>query len=299
MIEVQNLCKSFENFEALKNVSINVNKGSIYGLLGCNGAGKTTLLKTLAGIYRQDSGNIFIDTEPVYENEKSKAKFVFLPDAVYFFPGYTIKDMAKFYKGIYSTWNEERFEKLRQAFRIDIKKKIQKLSKGLQKQVAFWLALSAMPELLILDEPFDGLDTVMRQQIRNLLVQDVAERQLTIIVSSHNLRELEDLCDSVCLLHKGSIVVEKDLDALKSDLHKVQLGFKDIGKEIDCKSFQILHREKIGGIQNFILRGDREFIIEEFKKYNPTIFDILPLSLEEIFIYEMEDLGYEVENIII
>lgn len=299
MIEVQQLYKCYEDLEALKNVTINVKKGSIYGLLGCNGAGKTTLLKTLAGIYKQDSGNILIDDEPVYENEVSKAKFVFLPDNVYFFPGYTIKDMAKFYKGVYSTWNEERFIKLGQAFQIDIKKKIQKLSKGMQKQVAFWLALSAMPELLILDEPFDGLDTVMRQQIRNLLIQDVAERQLTIIISSHNLRELEDFCDCVCLLHKGSIVVEKDLDDLKSDIHKVQLGFREGDVQIDYDRFKILHSEKIGGVQSFIVKGDKEFITGEFKKYTPAIFDILPLSLEEIFIYEMEDLGYEVENIII
>lgn len=299
MIEVKGLRKSYENFMALNNVDIRVNKGSIYGLLGSNGAGKSTLLKTLAGIYKQDTGEVLINNEKVYDNENAKSKFFFIPDELYFFPGCTITDMALFYKRIYPNWNEERFNKLRQAFQIDLKKKVHRLSKGMQKQVAFWLALSAMPELLILDEPFDGLDAVMRQQVRSLIIQDAAERQLTVIVTSHNLRELEDFCDHICVLHKGSVILEKDIDNLKSDIHKVQAGFKDSKPGIFLEDIHILHQEQSGGLLTLIAKGNREALKEKLTKYNPVLLDILPLSLEEIFIYEMEDLGYEFKNFIL
>lgn len=298
MIEVKKLSKAFEDFEALKEVSINVNRGSIYGLVGSNGAGKTTLIKTLVGIYKQDAGEVFIGGEEVYENVAIKSRLVFIPDALYFFTQYNIKDMARFYKRVYQSFNEERYERLKEAFNIDENKKINRLSKGMQRQVAFWLGLSAMPEVLILDEPLDGLDPVMRQKVKNLMVQDVAERQMTVLVSSHNLRELEDLCDHIGILHKGSLILEKDLDDLKSDVHKIQVAFKgEVTSEI-LKDCHVLYEEKRGSIMLFIVRGKKEMILKDIMKEEPVILDILPLTLEEIFIYEMGDIGYEIKNII-
>lgn len=298
MIDAKNISKVFEDLEALKGVNIKVNKGSIYGLVGSNGAGKTTLIKILVGIYRQDQGEVLIDGERVFENTNIKSKITFIPDALYFFTQYSIKDMARFYKKVYGTWNQQRYEKLKEAFNINEKKKIHKLSKGMQRQVAFWLALSCMPELLILDEPLDGLDPVMRQKVKNLIIQDVADRQMTVLISSHNLRELEDLCDHIGILHKGSLILEKELDDLKSDIHKIQVAFKEDIPEAILKDVNILYEEKRGSIRLFIVRGKKEEVIKQINKLEPVILDILPLTLEEIFIYEMGDVGYEIKNII-
>lgn len=298
LIKAKNICKVFEDLEALKNVSINIDKGSIYGLVGSNGAGKTTLIKTLVGIYKQDKGEILIDGEQVFENIDTKLKVVFIPDALYFLTQYNIKEMAKFYKRVYPSFNEERYEKLKEAFNIDEKKKIHRLSKGMQRQVSFWLALSCMPEVLVLDEPLDGLDPVMRQKVKNLIIQDVAERQMTVLISSHNLRELEDLCDHIGILHEGTLLLEKDLDDLKSDVHKIQVAFKDEAAEEILKEGHILYQEKRGSIMLFIVRGKKEEILKQIEKHQPVILDILPLTLEEIFIYEMGDVGYEIKNII-
>ncbi|AKA69700.1 ABC transporter ATP-binding protein [Clostridium scatologenes] len=298
MIEGKGISKSFEDLEALKNVNINVNKGSIYGLVGSNGAGKTTLLKTLVGIYKQDSGEVLIDGENIFENVNIKSRVIFIPDMLYFFSQYSAKDMAKFYKRIYKTWDEERYLKLRDAFNIDENKKVNNLSKGMQRQVAFWLALSVQPDILILDEPLDGLDPVMRQKVKNLIVQDVAEKQMTVLISSHNLRELEDLCDYIGIMHKGSLILEKDLDDLKLDIHKIQVAFKESVKEEILKDVNILYEEERGSVKLFIVRGKKEEIVDQISKYDPVILDILSLTLEEIFIYEMGDVGYEIKNII-
>jgi ABC-2 type transport system ATP-binding protein len=298
VIEVKNVSKAFEDLEALSNINISVRKGSIYGLLGSNGAGKTTLLKTLAGIYRQDSGTVHINGEEVYENIEIKSRVQFIADALYFFSQYTIKDMARYYRSIYSTWNEERYEKLKEVFTLDVNKKIQRLSKGMQRQVAFWLSLSVMPEVLILDEPLDGLDPVMRQKVKNLIIQDVAEREMTVMISSHNLRELEDLCDYIGILHRGVVILEKDIDDLKSDIHKIQVAFKENVKEQILPADQILYEEERGSVRLLIVRGSKESVIKQLSKHEPVILDILPLTLEEIFIYEMGDVGYEIKNII-
>ncbi|WPC40465.1 ABC transporter ATP-binding protein [Clostridium sp. JS66] len=298
MIQGKNVSKSFEDLEALKNVNINVNKGSIYGLVGSNGAGKTTLLKTLVGIYKQDSGEVLIYGQSVFENLDVKSRVIFIPDMLYFFSQYSVKDMAGFYKRIYETWDEERYLKLKDAFNIDENKKINNLSKGMQRQVAFWLALSVQPDVLILDEPLDGLDPVMRQKVKNLIVQDVAEKQMTVLISSHNLRELEDLCDYIGIMHKGSLILEKDLDDLKLDIHKIQVAFKESVEEEILEGVDILYEEERGSVKLFIVRGKKEEIVDQINKYDPVILDILPLTLEEIFIYEMGDVGYEIKNII-
>ncbi len=274
-------------------------KSSIYGLVGSNGAGKTTLLKIIAGLYRQQKGQVKINGENVFENVDVKLKTIFIPDELYFFTQYSINDMAKYYQTIYPTWNDERFIKLKDAFKIDKKKRITSLSKGMQRQVAFWLALSTMPDVLILDEPIDGLDPVMRKKVKNLIIQDVAEREMTVFISSHNLRELEDICDHIGIIHQGKMVLQKDLDDLKSDVHKIQVAFKNEIPQNLLEEENILHKEQRGSVLVLIMRGEKESVLSRLTKYNPVILDILPLTLEEIFIYEMGGVGYEVQDIIL
>ncbi|KAA0545322.1 ABC transporter ATP-binding protein [Bacillus sp. BGMRC 2118] len=298
MINVSNLSKGFEDLEAIQNVSLQVSEGSIFGLLGSNGAGKTTLLRVLAGILSQDSGEATIDNHTIFENEEIKKNLFFIPDHPHFFSQYTINQMAKFYKSIYSNWSEERFLKLKDVFQLDADKKIHKFSKGMKRQVAFWLALSTMPKILILDEPFDGLDPVMRRKVKNLMIQDVAERNMTVLVSSHNLREVEDICDHIAILHKGSLILQKDLDDLKSDIHKVQVAFNTSSTDM-YQGLEILYKEERGSVTLCIIRGKEHEIVSKFKEYNPIIFDMLPLTLEEIFIYEMGDQGYAIQNILV
>ncbi|AKL94018.1 ABC-type multidrug transport system, ATpase component [Clostridium aceticum] len=299
MIEVTELTKSFGTFKALDSLNIYVKEASVYGLLGPNGAGKTTLIKHLAGIYRQDAGSVTIGGEIVYENPAVKSSMVYIPDDLHFFSQYTIEETAKLYADLYPTWNQERYLSLKQVFPIDVKKRITKLSKGMQKQVAFWLGICIMPKVMILDEPVDGLDPVMRKKVWNLMLQDVAEHQTTILVSSHNLRELEDVCDHVGILHRGKIVVERELDNMKSDIHKLQVAFsEEVPKEF-LEELEILHRSESGSVLLLIVKGEKEKLLSIVKKANPVILDLLPLTLEEIFIYELGGMGYDIQNILI
>ncbi|MBT2680983.1 ABC transporter ATP-binding protein [Bacillus sp. ISL-35] len=299
MIQMIAINKAFEKQEAVKNVNMTINKGSIYGLIGSNGAGKTTIIKLLAGIYRQDSGKVLLEGNAIYENQALKQKVFYISDQPYFFPQYTVRQMANFYKSIFPSWNEARFLKLAQVFDFNMKKKLHTFSKGIQRQAAFWLALSAMPEVLILDEPMDGLDPVARKKVKNLLIQDVADREMTILISSHNLREIEDICDHIGILHQGSLLLEKDLDDLKSDIHKVQVAYKGEAPEYLEQRLTMLHCEKRGSVMVCIIRGKEEEIVKVFNQSHPVIFDLLPLTLEEIFIYEMGDIGYAIKNIIV
>lgn len=299
MIQVKNLSKSFDGFKALDGLNINVEKGSVYGLVGPNGAGKTTVIKHIDGVYKQDGGEVLINGEAVYENTEIKQKMAVISDDLFFYPTYTIADTAKFYAGIYKNWNRARFESLKKIFKIDTKRRVRKLSKGMQKQVAFWLALCTMPEVMILDEPVDGLDPVMRRNVWKLMLQDVAERGTTVLVSSHNLRELEDVCDHVGIMHKGKLVLEKSLDDVKGNVHKVQVAFEDGLPNILKDSLDILHTEQFGSVSLLIVRGNAEDIIKNIKYAKPLICDVLPLTLEEVFIYELGGMGYEFENIIL
>jgi len=298
MIECKQVTKLYEKKEAVHDLNIAIATGSIFGLLGSNGAGKTTFLKMLAGILEQDAGDIQIDQQPVFENTQLKNRCVFIPDTPYFLSNYTILQMAHFYSRMYSDWNEARFTQLQEVFQLPIHSKIHRLSKGMQRQVAFWLALSTMPDVLILDEPFDGLDPVMRQNVRQLLIQDVAEREMTIVISSHNLREIEDLADHVAILHQGRIILEKELDDLKADVHKVQFAFKDKIPTGLYRGLHILHKEKRGSVVICIIKGNEEGITDHFHLYQPDIFDMLPLTLEEIFIYEIGDVWYAIQNVL-
>lgn len=299
MIEAQKLTKSFGNYKVLEDLNLKVKKSSVYGLLGPNGAGKTTLIKHLTGLYRQDQGLVSIDDQPVYENPQVKAQMIYIPDDLYFFSQSSIDEMAKFYSKIYPAWNWNRYEQLKQVFPIDSKRRVVKLSKGMQKQLAFWLGISSMPKVMILDEPVDGLDPVMRKKVWSLILQDVAERQVTVLVSSHNLRELEDVCDHIGILHNGKIVVERELDDMKSDVHKFQLGFAGDIPEGFLAGPKVLHRTQTGSILLLIARGDKNELLQKMKSANPVILDVLPLTLEEIFIYELGGMGYDIQNIII
>lgn len=297
MIKSIDLCKTYDDFLALKDLNIHVKKGSVYGLVGPNGAGKTTLIKILAGVYKQSSGKVFIDDTEVYEQTTVKQRIAYIPDDLYFFPMFTIKNMAKFYEQMYEIFDYDRFNKIQQLLKLPINKKISQLSKGMKKQVAFWLAICTKPDVMILDEPVDGLDPVMRRQIWSLLLQDVAEREMTVMISSHNLRELEDVCDSVGILHQGKLLLERDLEQMKTDIHKVQVAFDEM--TVDLSQLDALKSSRVGRVHTLILRGQKETIISILKPLNPLFADFIPLTLEEIFIYEIGGAGYEVSNLIL
>ncbi|NUK31393.1 ABC transporter ATP-binding protein [Parageobacillus sp. VR-IP] len=299
MIHLTNVTKTFDRFQAIRGVSMTVQKGRIYGLLGSNGAGKTTLLKMMAGIIRPDHGTVLIDGEEVWENPKIKRRIMFLPDHVYFFPQTTIEQMAAFYESVYPSFHRERFMRLQEIFLLDPRKKIHQFSKGMQRQAAFWLAFSMMPDVLIMDEPLDGLDAVVRQKVKNIIVQEVAEREMTVVISSHNLREMEDLCDCIGILHEGEMMFEKELDAMKTDIHKIQVAFRNGIPRQFAEQLNIVYREQRGSVLLLIVRGEKQEIVSYIKPFQPLIFDILPLTLEEIFIYEMGGVGYAIENIIV
>ena len=299
MIHVKSLSKSYGDFKALDSLDIHIKEGSVYGLLGPNGSGKTTLIKHLTGIYKNESGSIAIDGKCVFDNPETKSKIIYISDDLFFFSQYSIKEMASFYASMYPEWSWERFNTLKQVFPIDIKRRVVKLSKGMQKQVAFWLGISAKPKVMILDEPVDGLDPVMRKKVWNLILQDVAEYGTTVLVSSHNLRELEDICDHVGILYQGKMMVERELDNMKSDIHKLQLAYSGNTPDNLFKDGEVLHRTRNGSVLQLIVRGNKDEIISHVKSTNPVVMDILPLSLEEIFIYELGGKGYEIENILI
>ncbi|WP_027398270.1 ABC transporter ATP-binding protein [Anaerovorax odorimutans] len=297
MIKIQNLNKFFDDFKVLSDLNLNVKKGSIYGLIGTNGAGKTTVIKHLTGVLKPDSGNVLIEDKKVYENKEIKERLGFIPDDLYFFSSYNIKESAKFYKSIYPNWNQERYEHMIKQFNLNEKRKLSKFSKGMQKQAAFILTMSAMPDYLILDEPIDGLDPIIRKLVWRYIVEDVAEREMTVLVSSHNLRELEGICDCIGILSKGEMIIERDLDELKSDIHKIQVAFKNT-MEKPYSGLNILHKESRGTVDLLIVRNKKATVEEIINEKNPVVFDLLPLSLEEVFIYELGGGDSEIESII-
>ena len=297
MIQVKELIKSFDGFRALDGLNIHVPKGAVYGLVGPNGAGKSTVIRHLAGIYRQDSGQVLIDGQPVYENPEIKGRIAYIPDDIFYYTQATINDMMKFYRSVYPRFSPERFEKLAELFNLDRKQPMRKLSKGMQKQAAFWLAMSQCPEVVILDEPVDGLDPVMRRQVWSALLSDVAENGTTVLVSSHNLRELEDVCDHVGIMNHGRMLLERSLSALQDNIVKIQLAFADGGKLPE--GLEILHRSSTGRLQQLILRGSAEELTAKLSAAGPLFLDVVPLNLEEIFIYELGGADHEVKDIIV
>ena len=298
MIEVRDAVKKFDGFAALDGTTLTVPAGSVYGLVGPNGAGKSTLIRHLTGIYRQDSGEVTIGGEQVWENAAVKARIAAIPDDWYFFMQSTVRDMMRFYKGFYPSFSMERYEKLKEVFNIDEKRAIRRLSKGMQKQVAFWLALSCMPDYLVLDEPVDGLDPVMRRQVWSLVMGDVAQRGTTVLVSSHNLRELEDVCDHVGIMDHGKVLLERSLAQLQDNMVKLQVVFQDGVNEVPA-DLPVLHASKVGRIHTLIMRMNAEEATERLSAYNPLLVDAVPLTLEEIFIYELGGADYAVKDIVL
>lgn len=297
MISIKNLTKNFDDFTALDNVSCNIEKGVIYGVVGSNGAGKSTLLRLLSGIYKADGGIIEVDGENVWENPTVKENIVFVPDDIFYLNGSNLNRMAKLYASVYKNFDYSRFNFLVQTFKLDSKKSINTFSKGMKRQAAVILALSCHAQYMFFDETFDGLDPVMRALVKKLICDDVIENNVTAIMTSHSLRELEDTCDQLALLHKGGLVFESDISKLKTSLFKVQVAFSNDFTQADFGDLDILHYEKSGSVANMIVKGDKEITISGLKKMNPLLLDILPLSLEEVFTYEMAMLGYSFDDV--
>lgn len=298
MIEVKELVKRFDGFAALDGATLTIPTGSVYGLVGPNGAGKSTLIRHLTGIYRQDGGTISVGGEDIWENAALKARMAAIPDDWYYFLQATVRDMMRFYRGFYPNFNMERYEKLKEVFSIDEKRVIRRLSKGMQKQVAFWLALCCMPEYLILDEPVDGLDPVMRRQVWSLVMGDVAERGTTVLVSSHNLRELEDVCDHVGIMDHGKVLLERSLVQLQDNMVKLQVVFQD-GMDTVPPELPVLHASCVGRVHTLIMRMNAQEATERLMAYQPMLVDAVPLTLEEIFIYELGGADYAVKDIVL
>ena len=300
MIEVKNLTKSFDGGgrNALDGLTMTVPRGAVYGLVGPNGSGKSTVIRHITGIYRQDQGEVLVDGAPVYENPAVKSRLAYIPDDVFYFLQSNVRDMMKFYKGIYPAFDTERYGKLREAFpEVDEKKTIRTMSKGMQKQAAFWLQMCLRPDYFVLDEPEDGLDPVMRRQVWSILMGDAAERGVTVLVSSHNLRELEDVCDHVGILDHGKLLLERSLSELQENVVKVQIALPE-GQELP-EGLNVLHTSAAGKLQTVIVRGDTEEIRGRLSACGPLFLDMLPLSLEEIFIYELGGNDYAVKDILL
>lgn len=298
MIEIQQLVKRFGSKAALDGISLQIEKGSVFGLVGSNGAGKSTLLRVLAGVYRPDGGSVLMDEEPPYENSGLKNRIFFVSDYPYFLPKSTLQETASLYRRVYAHWSEERYQALCRTFGLDIHGRIQNFSKGMQRQAALILALSAQPDYLLLDEIFDGLDPVVRQLLKKLLADEVALREMTVIIASHNLRELEDVCDHVGFLHHGGVLMEQELDSLRLGIHKIQAVFQHLPTAEQLSGLDIVRWETRGSLVSMVVRGENEQIQAELEKWNPVFCESLPLTLEEVFISEMEAAGYDIDNIL-
>ena len=300
MIQVNNVVKTFDGFRALDGLTMKVERGSIYGLVGPNGSGKSTILRHITGVYRPDSGSVSVDGKPVYENPEIKARSAVIPDELYYFNSASTRDMMRFYRGTYPKFDMERYEALRKAFpEVDEKAPIRRLSKGMQKQSAFWLALCCSPELLVLDEPVDGLDPVMRRQVWSLLMGDVAQRGTTVLVSSHNLRELEDVCDHVGILNHGKVLLERSLSDLQDNTVKLQVAYQGVTEPPLPAELNILHRSHVGRVYTYIIRGSSREIMRRMQITEPVLLESIPLTLEEIFIYELGGVNYAAKDILL
>ncbi len=298
MIEIKDLTKAYDNKPVLKKLNCKIESNSIYGLVGANGAGKSTLLRLINGIFTPDAGSIFIDGDSIINNEKLKQKMVFVPDDLFFYQSYTLIDSAKFYEAMYDNFDMKYFKKLVRILKLDINRKINTLSKGMKRQCALICALSTNADYMFFDETFDGIDPVIRSVMKKILAKQMEEKGTTIIMTSHNLRELEDICDNLGLLYQGGILFESDIDTLKTEMFKVQISLKE---EFDKKTFgqlQVLNFKKNGSVATIILKGNRDKTEKDLKKLKPVILDFLPLTLEEVFIYEMEVLGYEFNKMV-
>ena len=293
MLEMKNVTKTFGKFKALDDLTLTVPKGSVYGLVGPNGAGKSTAIRLMTGIYQPDAGSITMEGMPVYENPENKARMGYIPDDIFYFPSASMAEMRSFYKGIYPHFDDALYERLTEVFQLPPKSPIRRFSKGMQKQAAFHLSICTRPEMLILDEPVDGLDPVMRRQVWSLILSDVASSGTTVLISSHNLRELEDICDHVGIMDHGKMLLERSLADMQGTTHKLQI-VGDVPEGLE-----VIHESQTGRLKTLIVRGDAREITLKVSASAPVYFDVLPLSLEEIFIYELGGVSYEVKNILL
>ena len=293
MLDMCHVTKSFGSFKALDDLSMHVPRGTVYGLVGPNGAGKSTAIRHLTGVYRPDKGEITMDGQPVYENAALKERIGYIPDDIFYFPSATLEEMRRFYRKVYPKFDDKLFEELYDVFKLPKKGQIRRFSKGMQKQAAFHLTICTRPDVLILDEPVDGLDPVMRRQVWSLILSDVAQRETTVLISSHNLRELEDICDHVGIMDHGRMLLERSLADMQGTTLKLQM-VGDVPADLE-----ILHESQTGRLKTLVIRGSAQEVEAKIRAANPVYYDILPLSLEEIFIYELGGVDYEVKNVIL
>ena len=298
MIEVKNLVKTFDGFRALDGASITVPDGGVYGLVGPNGAGKSTIIRHITGIYRGDSGEVLVDGEPIYENPAKKALVAVIHDNWSYYSNATVRDMMQFYRSFYPNYDMERYEKLKGVFNINEKSMIRRMSKGMQKQVAFWITMCCRAKYLVLDEPVDGLDPVVRRQVWSILMNDVSEYGTTVLVSSHNLRELEDVCDHVGIMNKGQVLLERSLSELQENIVKLQVVWQEEEPAMPAE-LSVLHTSNVGRVYTYIIRGSAKAVQERIGAWQPVMLEAMPLSLEEIFIYELGGEQYAVQDIIL
>lgn len=300
MIEINAVSKRFEDVEALNNITLNIKENAIFGLLGSNGAGKSTLMRIISGIIKPDEGNVFLEGQLVFENINAKKKMFYISDEQYFIKNSTPKDMMNYYKNIYQNFSTKRFDKLMNDFNLDQKRKISTFSKGMKKQVSVILGLCSGTEYILCDETFDGLDPVARQAVKSLIIDDIKKKGLTPIIASHNLRELEDICDHVGLIHRGGVLLSKDLVEMKLEVQKLQCIF---AKDMDIESFKksgidVVKLDRRGSLYTLVVKGNNRDIVEKIANMKPLFHEVLPLTLEEIFITETEVAGYDVKSII-
>ena len=298
MREIKNITKSFDGRKVLENLSSTIKKGSIYGLIGSNGAGKSTLLNVIDGVYLPDSGECKIMGENVYENIKIKEKVAYISDEPYFFNSFTMEEEAKYLNNVHPSFTMRKFSEISRLFPLDIKKKINTFSKGMKRQAAIVMELSKNPDVLLCDESFDGLDPVIRQLVKKIIIDEVADRQMTAMVSSHNLREIENFCDVIGILHDNTIVCEQTLDELKENFVKIQVAFKENPGDAFYNDFNIVSKDVRSSITELVIKGNKQDIIKKFEALNPVLIDILDLTLEDIFIYEMEAKGYDFSKLL-
>ena len=298
MIEVINLTKKFSDFTALDNVTCTIPSGCVYGMVGSNGAGKSTFLRLISGVYKGEHGTIKIDGEDVFENPAVKSRIAFVSDDLFFLQGASIFRMRDLYRAIYPNFDDERFNNLLQSFGLNPKKPIQHFSKGMRRQAAILLALSCRPDYLFFDETFDGLDPVMRGLVKSLIYNDVAERGATAIITSHSLRELEDVCDQLALLHLGGLVLQSDVQNLKTSLFKVQIAFPALPSPDAFDGLGVAQCKQVGSVFSLVIRGNRDEIVARLQAMNPILLDVLPLTLEEVFTFEMANLGYSFQEVL-
>lgn len=299
MIEITNVSKKFGKISALNQVNLSIEKGEVFGMLGTNGAGKSTLLRLMAGVLLQDTGEILMEGEPVWDNVEAKKKFFYISDDQYYFPNATPMDMADFYRIFYPDFDDRRYHRFLMKFQLGKHRKIQTFSKGMKKQLSILIGICTGVPYLFCDETFDGLDPVMRQGIKSVFAKEMDERQLTSVIASHNLRELEDICDHIGLLHKGGVLLSKDLETMKCNIQKVQFAIPEEADQQIKKMFQVLQYNRRGKLVTMTVRGEEETVMKKIASFHPIFSECLPLSLEEIFISETEVVGYDIKNLIL